>query len=163
MKNALVPVSYADKLGLATGVGEKGNRTPHDTGRPVKKVDKLWVAKLLKKNQHFANLPVSRNGENKLGGKAKSIARFLVDAYKLSDEQGYLTIGDLTSIAGLSSVNYGAGTKELSTIIAMLCLADCVTVAGRGRTASEMNEETDFGVDDVELNDVDNIDLADFC
>lgn len=163
MKNALVPVSYADKLGLPTGTGEKGNRTPHDTGRPVKKMDKLWVAKLLKKNQHFANLSVSRNGENKLGGKAKSIARFLVDAYKLSDEQGYLTIGDLTAIAGLSSVNYGAGAKELSAIIAKLCMADCVTVTGRGRTASEMNDETDFAVDDVELDDVDNIDLADFC
>jgi len=159
----MVPVAYAQKLGLTVTTGEKGNAVPHNTGRPVKKVDKLWVAKLLKANPHFADLPVSKNGENKVGGRAKTVARFVVDAFKLSDAQGYLTIGDLAEVAGLSSVNYGAGAKELSAIIAKMCLADCLTVTGKGRTASEMSDETTFNLDDIELENADDIDLDDLC
>lgn len=162
-KIAMIPVAYATKLGLEVLTGEGGNKIPHNTGRPVKKVDKLWVAKLLKANPHFTDLPVSKNGENKVGGRAKTVARFVVDAFKLSDSQGYLTIGDLAEVAGLSSVNYGAGTKELSAIISKLCLQDCLTVTGKGRTASEMADETTFDLDTVELDDADDIDLDDLC
>jgi hypothetical protein len=162
-KFAMVPVAYATKLGLTCGTGEKGNAIPYNTGRPVQKVDKLWVAKLLKANPHFAELPVSKNGENKVGGRAKTVARFVVDAFKLSDSQGYLTMGDLAEVAGLSSVNYGAGAKELSAIIAKLCLADCITVTGKGRTASEMADETTFDIDDVEIDNAEDIDLDELC
>lgn len=161
MLTAIVPVSYADKLGLKTGIGAKGNRTSHQTGRPVKSVDKLWTAKLLKANQGWKDLPVSTSGKSASGGPAKSVAAFLAACYKLSDSQGYLTMSDLTKLSGLSSVNHGAGTKEVSEIIAKLCLADCIATTGRGRKTGEIDDETTFDIDGVEIDNIDELDIDD--
>lgn len=161
MKNAIVPVSYAEKLGLSVAIGPKGNKLSHSLGKPAQTIDKVFVAKLLKANPHFADLPVSKTGENRLGGKAKSVARFLIDAFKLSENQGYVTMSDLTEVSGLSSVQHGAGVKELSAIISKLCLAGCVAAADKGRAAGgrDFDTETTFAVDDVEIDDVDGLDL----
>lgn len=165
VQTAVYPSKFAKAFGLEVKTGPKGNALSHNTGEPVKPVDKQWAAQWLKANASSLSKIIKENGKdrevyllrcsgaNKVGGEGYPLKRFLIDAVKLSHSQGYLTLKDLAKLANLSTVNYGVGNKDFAGLVNKIVLAGCLVEGERGRTSGE--QETTFSVSDVEIDDSD--------
>lgn len=121
-----IPAHWAQICKLPEGVNRpvENQKTPVDTRLDCQKVDKELAMKIcanilrINKVRKASEQDILRcSGKNRSNSEGKPLEKFVAEAYKLSQEQGYLSTKDIERISGMTKVLKAVGSKQFRKII----------------------------------------------